>query len=385
MFQSIIKNFLRRNLKDIRFTIIKKDKNSQARISSFHTEHGILETPVFMPVGTCGTVKAMTVDQLYDIEVPILLGNTYHLYLQPGDEIIKKAGGLHTFMNWNRIILTDSGGFQVFSLSRIKKIREDGVEFQSFRDGSRHFFSPEKVIDIQKNIGSDILMPLDICTPYGTKGDQLLEATQKTISWANRCKNAMDPLSNQILFGIIQGGNDISLRISCLEKLREIGFPGYSIGSLSVGEPKEVFLEVTESLTPFLQDGPVYLMGVGDPVSILDGIYRGVDMFDCVLPTRIARNRSVFTKKGRITLTNACYEEDFSPIEPDCGCYTCQNYTKAYLRHLYKAGEILASTLGSIHNVFFLTHLVKQAKEAIRQDNFSNFYHSWINQYQGDN
>jgi queuine tRNA-ribosyltransferase len=371
-------------MKDIQFQIIKKDRDSKARITSFLTSHGKLETPVFMPVGTCGTVKAMTVEQLYEIEVPIILGNTYHLYLQPGDDIIREAGGLHRFMNWKKIILTDSGGFQVFSLSRIKKIREDGVEFQSFRDGSKHFFSPEKVISIQKNIGSDIMMPLDICTPYGTISEPLRDATQKTIQWAERCKNAMDPESEQILFGIIQGGCDLALRVECMEKLQEIGFPGYSIGSLSVGEPKEIFCEVTEALTPYLTKGPVYLMGVGDPISILDGIYRGVDMFDCVLPTRIARNRSVFTKSGRITLTNACYERDYVPIEADCHCYTCQNYSKAYMRHLYKAEEMLASTLGSIHNVYFLTQLVKEAKKAIREDVFVSFYRDWVKQYQGE-
>lgn len=371
-------------MRDIHFQVLKKDASSMARVTTFSTSHGPLETPVFMPVGTCGTVKAMTVEQLYEIDVPIILGNTYHLYLQPGDDIIREAGGLHTFMNWKRKILTDSGGFQVFSLSRIKKIREDGVEFQSFRDGSKHFFSPEKVISIQTNLGSDIMMPLDICTPYGTKGAPLEDATLKTILWAQRCKNAMNSESDQILFGIIQGGCDISLRIECMQKLMDIGFPGFSIGSLSVGEPKEVFCEITEALTPSLVKGPIYLMGVGDPISILDGIYRGVDMFDCVLPTRIARNRSVFTKDGRITLTNAQFERDFSPIESDCQCYTCKNYTKAYLRHLYKAEEILASTLGSIHNVHFLLNLVRDAKGAIWNDTYSTFYHRWAKRYQGE-
>jgi queuine tRNA-ribosyltransferase len=369
---------------DIQFKVIKKDIKSNARLATFKTAHGFLETPVFMPVGTCGTVKAMTVEQLYAADVSTILGNTYHLYLQPGDDVVRLAGGLHKFMNWKGIILTDSGGFQVFSLSRIKKIREDGVEFQSFRDGSKHFFSPEKVISIQKNIGSDIMMPLDICTPFGTIGTELRESTEKTILWAERSKNSMEQDSQQILFGIIQGGCEIPLRIECMEKLQEIGFPGYSIGSLSVGEPKEKFCEVTESLTPHLTNGPVYLMGVGDPVSILDGIHRGVDMFDCVLPTRIARNRSLFTKKGRITITNARYEKDYSPIEIDCTCYTCQNYSKAYLRHLYKAEEILASTLGSIHNVHFLINLTKEAKKAIQEDLFTTFYQNWVKQYKGE-
>lgn len=336
-----------------------------------------------MPVGTAGTVKAMTVEQLYDIDVSVILGNTYHLYLQPGDDLIREAGGLHTFMNWSRIILTDSGGFQVFSLSRIKKICSDGVEFQSFRDGSKHFFTPEKVISIQENLGSDIMMTLDICTPYGTKGEELKTATEKTIEWAKRCKIALHPENQQILFGIIQGGFDVNMRKYCLEKLQSIGFSGYSIGSLSVGEPKEVFCEITETLTPLIQNAPIYLMGVGDPVSILDGIYRGVDMFDCVLPTRIARNRSVFTKRGKITLTNAKFERDFKPIETDCECYTCQNYTKAYLRHLYKSEEMLAGTLGSIHNVYFLIQLIREAKASILRDEYTSFYKNWVRRYEG--
>ena len=358
---------------DIQFRVIKKDIKSNARKTSFKTAHGFLETPVFMPVGTCGTVKAMTVEQLYAADVSTILGNTYHLYLQPGDDVVRLAGGLHKFMNWKGIILTDSGGFQVFSLSRIKKIREDGVEFQSFRDGSKHFFSPEKVISIQKNIGSDIMMPLDICTPFGTIGTELRESTEKTILWAERSKNSMEQDSQQVLFGIIQGGCEIPLRIECMEKLQEIGFPGYSIGSLSVGEPKEKFCEVTESLTPHLTNGPIYLMGVGDPVSILDGIHRGVDMFDCVLPTRLARHHSAMTFTGRLNMMNAAHSRDTSPISETCGCYTCQNFTRAYIRHLITARELLAGTLLSIHNLYTLQQITRLARQAILENRYTEF------------
>jgi len=336
-----------------------------------------------MPVGTAGTVKAVTVEQLKEIGTQILLGNTYHLYLQPGDGLIAEAGGLHRFMNWDRSILTDSGGFQVFSLSKIKKIEEDGVLFQSFRDGSRHFFTPEKVIDIQHNLGSDIMMPLDICTPYGMEQKELAEATEKTIRWAKRSRLHHAEKSQQLLFGIIQGGFETDSRSYCAEQLQEIGFDGYSIGSLSVGEPPEVYEKVVQNLTPQIKDKPLYLMGVGDPERLLMGIQYGVDMFDCVLATRIARNRAVFTHHGRILLTNKPFEKDFTPIDPECDCYTCRHYTKAYLRHLYKSKEMLPSTLGSIHNLRFLHRLMEQAKEAIQKDSFLPFAKNWIQTYIG--
>ncbi len=368
--------------KSIHFHIKHQDPTSNARITSYETEHGIVETPVFMPVGTCATVKACTVEQLYDINIPIILSNTYHLYLQPGDEIVKEAGGLHKFMNWDRVILTDSGGFQVFSLSQMKKILHNGVEFRSFRDGSKHFFTPEKVVQIQNNLGSDIMMPLDICTPFGTKKKQVAESTETTVRWARISKEKMEPNETQILFGIVQGGFTKEGRQECMERLQEIGFPGYSIGSLSVGEPRDIYEEITAHIAPQLKSGPVYLMGVGDPYRILKGISMGVDMFDCVLPTRIARNRTLFTKNGRITLTNKKFERDFSPVEEDCTCYTCRNYSKAYLRHLYKADEILASTLGSIHNIHFLHNMVGKAKAAIKNGEYTLFMNQFLEKYE---
>jgi queuine tRNA-ribosyltransferase len=370
-------------MEKLNFRVMARDRSSKARITSFVTPHGIVETPIFMPVGTAGSVKAVKVEDLYEIGIQIILANTYHLYLQPGDEVIKEACGLHKFINWKRVILSDSGGFQAFSLSRIKKIREDGIEFQSFRDGSKHFFTPSKVIEIQKNLGSDIIMPLDICTPYGLEEEEIEEASRKTIKWAKISKNSLGE-TDQILFGIIQGGFNLRLRKYCLEEMLEIGFPGYAIGSLSVGEPKDLTFEIVNELTPLISNSPIYLMGVGDPISILNGIASGVDMFDSVLPTRIARNRALFTKRGRITITNAKYERDFSPIEEDCRCYTCRNYSKAYLRHLFKAGEILAAVLATIHNLYFLTDLINEAKKAIISNMFSEFLSDFTKNYESE-
>ncbi len=366
----------------IHFSILHSDTSSNARITTFQTHHGVLETPVFMPVGTCATVKACTVEQLYDIGIPIILSNTYHLYLQPGDSIVREAGGLHSFMNWDRIILTDSGGFQIFSLSQMSKIHPNGVEFKSFRDGSSHFFTPEKTIAIQQNLGSDIIMPLDICTKFGTTQKEVDQSSRTTVQWAKMAKEAAKENETQILFGIIQGGFCIQSRQECIEQLKEIGFPGYSIGSLSVGEPREIFEEITEHLTPQLSNSPVYLMGVGDPHRILTAVGMGVDMFDCVLPTRIARNRTLFTRSGRITLTNKRFERDFQPVEDTCQCYTCKNYSRAYLRHLYKSDEILASTLGSIHNLHFLHQMIEDAKEAIRNNTYKQFMSSFLASYE---
>ncbi|HXK51284.1 MAG TPA: tRNA guanosine(34) transglycosylase Tgt [Caldisericia bacterium] len=366
----------------IHFSILHTDASTNARITTFETHHGVLETPVFMPVGTCATVKACTVDQLYDIGIPIILSNTYHLYLQPGDSIVHEAGGLHSFMNWDRIILTDSGGFQIFSLSQMSKIHPNGVEFKSFRDGSTHFFTPEKTIAIQKNLGSDIMMPLDICTKFGTPQKEVEQSSKTTVPWAKMAKEAAKENENQILFGIVQGGFQVQSRQECMEQLKEIGFPGYSIGSLSVGEPREIFEEITEHLAPQLSNSPVYLMGVGDPYRILTAIGMGVDMFDCVLPTRIARNRTLFTRGGRITLTNKRFEKDFQPVEETCQCYTCKNYSRAYLRHLYKSDEILASTLGSIHNLHFLHQMIEDAKKAIRNNTYQQFMSSFLSSYE---
>jgi len=369
-------------MRELNFRVISQDKLSKARITSFEAEHGIIETPVFMPVGTAGSVKAVKVEDLEEIGIQIILANSYHLYLQPGDEIVKEAGGLHRFLNWKRTILTDSGGFQAFSLSRIKKIKKEGIEFQSFRDGSKHFFTPEKIIKIQENLGSDIIMPLDICTPYGLDKEGIEDGTKKTIEWAKISKDTLGE-SDQILFGIIQGGFDIHLRKYCLEKLFNMGFPGYAIGSLSVGEPKELTFEIVNEITSLVHDYPVYLMGVGDPISILNCIASGVDMFDSVLPTRIARNRTLFTRRGKITITNAKFERDFTPIEEDCNCYTCRNYSKAYLRHLFKAGEILSAVLATIHNLNFISNLINEAKKAIIGKRFLNFMSDFSKSYKG--
>ncbi len=364
------------------FNVLSRDAGSLAKTASLETAHGKIQTPVFMPVGTAGTVKAVPADYLHKIATEIILSNTYHLYLQPGPEVIKEAGGLHSFINWNKPILTDSGGFQAFSLSRIKKIQPNGIEFQSFKDGSKHFFTPEKVIDIQEKLGSDIMMPLDICTPFGTRGKELEDYTLKTIEWANRSKIHQQNDARQLLFGIVQGGNNLNLRKNCLDALKEIGFHGYAIGSLSVGEPDEVYYEILESLSSHMQDAPLYVMGVGDPEKIIRSIGLGVDMFDCVLPTRIARNRSLFTFDGKITLTNARFEKDFGPIDPECQCPVCKHYSRAYMRHLYKSGEILASILGSVHNLSFLIHLTHESRKAIQEHRYLEFANQFLYRYQ---
>lgn len=363
------------------FKLLSRDVATLARTTSLETPHGTIKTPVFMPVGTAATVKAVPVEYLHQINTEIILSNTYHLYLQPGTEVMKAAGGLHRFMNWDRPILTDSGGFQAYSLSRIKKIQENGIEFQSFKDGSKHFFSPQKVIEIQEILGSDIMMPLDICTPFGTKGDELRDYTNKTIQWAKLSKEYKNHSSPQLLFGIVQGGNDPQMRLDCLKALQDIQFPGYAIGSLSVGEPDETYYMILEAITKHMSETPVYVMGVGDPEKIVRSIALGVDMFDCVLPTRIARNRSLFTNQGRITISNARFEKDFTPIDEECKCPTCQHYSRAYLRHLYKSGEILASILGSVHNLFFLIHLVERARIAIEENRYKDFANQFLNEY----
>ncbi len=366
------------------FKLLARDADCLARTASLETAHGVIRTPVFMPVGTLATVKAVPEEYLIAIGTEIILSNTYHLYLQPGTDVISAAQGLHKFMHWDRPILTDSGGFQAYSLSRIKKIRENGIEFQSFKDGSKHFFTPEKVIEIQEILGSDIMMPLDICTPFGTKGSDLKDATEKTIRWAEISKKTKNPASSQLLFGIVQGGNDPLLRLECLRALQNIGFPGYAIGSLSVGEPDETYYTVLEALTSHMTEAPVYVMGVGDPEKIVRSIGLGVDMFDCVLPTRIARNRSLFTLDGKITISNAKFEKDFRPIDMECQCPTCLRYSRAYLRHLYKSGEILASILGSVHNLYFLIELVNKARKAIEENNYQRFAFDFLTRYKGD-
>ena len=360
--------------------ILARDKSSKARAGEFETDHGVVETPIFMPVGTQGTVKAVNQSYLEeDIKAQIVLSNTYHLYLRPGTEVLESAGGLHKFINWNKPILTDSGGYQVFSLSELRKIKSDGVEFRSHLDGSKHFFTPEKVIGIERSIGSDIMMVLDECTPYPCEYEYAKKSKNLTSDWAILNKEAFDkskPLygHKQFLFGIIQGSVYKDLREESAKDLVKQDFDGYAIGGLAVGEPAETMYEMVDFTTDFMPDEkPRYLMGVGRPENILEAIERGIDMFDCVMPTRNARNSCLFTSKGVLSMRNSKYKDDFSTIDENCDCYTCKNYSKAYLRHLYIAKEILALELGSIHNLHFYLNLVKEARKKIIEGKFKDW------------
>ena len=368
------------------YELQKKDKKSKARAGKLTTDHGVIETPIFMPVGTQGTVKAIDQKTLKEeIDAPIILGNTYHLYLRPGMEIMEKAGGLHQFMNWDRALLTDSGGFQVFSLSELRKLMSHGVEFRSHLDGSKHLFTPEKVIEIERQIGADIIMPLDECTPYPCDYDYAKKSKELTSDWAILNKEAFEksePLygHTQRLFGIVQGSVYKDLREASAKDLMNIGFDGYSIGGLAVGEPAETMYELVDFTTDILpEDKPRYLMGVGRPENILEAIERGVDMFDCVMPTRNARNAYLFTSAGIVTIKNSIYKADFSPLDSECDCYTCQNFSKAYLRHLFNAREILAYELATIHNLRFYLNLVKEARKQILSDTFTEWKNKIIN------
>lgn len=366
----------------IRYELIKNDSKTKARLGILHTPHGDIETPVFMPVGTQATVKSMTPEELKEIGAKIILSNTYHLYLRPGHKIIERAGGLHKFMNWDRTILTDSGGFQVFSLGPLRRITEEGVEFRSHIDGSKHFLTPEKVIEIENSLGADIIMSFDECAPYPAEYDYVKKSMDMTIRWAKRGKIAHKNTERQALFGIVQGGTYDDLRRECTKQLVDMDFPGYSIGGLSVGEPKDLMyhvLDVTTDLLP--HDKPRYLMGVGSPDDLIEGVIRGVDMFDCVLPTRIARNGTVLTSKGKLVIRNAPYAEEFLPIDDECDCYTCKNYSRAYIRHLFKANEILAARLATIHNLRFLIKLMENIREAIRQDRLLEFKSQFYKKY----
>lgn len=356
-------------MNEFRFELIKKSSKSKARRGRIHTPHGIIETPIFMPVGTQATVKAMKPEDLNEVGAQIILANTYHLFLRPTTPLIHRAGGLHKFMNWNKPILTDSGGFQVFSLGKLRKITEEGVEFRSFIDGSKHFLSPESVMQLEYEIGADIIMAFDECTPYPADRTYALHSLERTTRWAKRCKDAWVNPQKQALFGIVQGGMYHDLRKQSAEQLMEIDFPGYGIGGLSVGEPHELMYEVLDRLTPELpEDRPRYLMGVGDEASLVEGVKLGVDMFDCVLPTRIARNGLAMTSQGNVSIKNAKYSEDHTPLDPQCDCYCCRNYTKSYLRHLYKTGEILSSILLSTHNLRYLLRRMEEVRTAIEND-----------------
>ena len=366
----------------ITYELIKKDKQTGARLGIVHTPHGSFETPTFMPVGTQATVKTMSPEEIKGMDAGIILSNTYHLWLRPGHDIIREAGGLHKFMNWDRAILTDSGGFQVFSLSDMRKIEEEGVHFRNHLNGDKLFLSPEKSMEIQNALGSDIMMAFDECPPYPATFEYMKASVERTSRWAERCLTAHTNTSNQGLFGIIQGGEYEELRRQSAKDLVSLDFPGYAIGGLSVGEPKDVMNRVLDFTTPMMPENkPRYLMGVGSPDSLIDGSIRGVDMFDCVLPTRIARNGTFFTSKGRLVIKGAAFARDFGPIDEKCDCYTCQNYSRAYLRHLFKADETFGLRLASFHNLHFLMNLMKDVRQAIRDDRLLDFKEEFFEEY----
>ena len=366
----------------VTYELIKTCKQSGARLGVLHTPHGDIETPIFMPVGTQATVKSMTPEELKEIGSQIILSNTYHLYLRPGHELVKKAGGLHEFMHWDKPILTDSGGFQVFSLGPLRKISEEGVEFRSHLDGSKHFLTPEKAMEIQNALGSDIMMAFDECAPYPASREYVKNSLERTTRWLERCKEAHKNPEKQALFGIIQGGMYKDLREQSAKEITAIDLPGYAIGGLSVGEPKPIMYDILEHTTPFMPvDKPRYLMGVGSPDDLIEGVIRGVDMFDCVLPTRIARNGTAMTSQGKVVVRNATYAEDFTPLDPECDCYTCRNYTKAYIRHLIKTNEMLGARLITTHNLHFLLKLMENIRQAIREDRLLDFKEEFFTKY----
>ena len=365
----------------ITYELLHVDKNSGARRGVVHTPHGDIQTPVFMPVGTQATVKAMTPEELKEIEAQIILSNTYHLYLRPGNKLVKEAGGLHEFMRWNRPILTDSGGFQVFSLGPLRKITEEGVEFKSYLDGSKHFLSPEAVMEIENDLGADIIMAFDECCPYPSTYEYTKNSMERTTRWAKRCKEAHSR-NDQGLFGIIQGGFYKDLRKESVEQLTKLDFPGYAIGGISVGEPKEEFLDILKYTAPLMPENkPRYLMGVGSPDYLVEAALAGIDMCDCVLPTRIARNGTAMTWQGKKVIRNASYARDFTTLDEECDCYACKNYTKAYIHHLIKNKEILGVRLLSIHNLRFLTKLMERVRIEIEHDNLLNFKNEFFKKY----
>lgn len=367
----------------ITYELIHECKQTGARRGVIHTPHGDIQTPIFMPVGTQATVKAMTPEELKEeVKAQIILSNTYHLYLRPGEKIVKEAGGLHKFMRWDRPILTDCGGFQVFSLSDLRKISEEGVEFKSHLDGSKHFFTPEKVMQIEEDLGADIIMSFDECVGYPATYDYTKDSMERTTRWAKRCKEAHKTTEKQALFGIVQGGMFKELREQSAKDLVALDFPGYAVGGLSVGEPKDMMCDLLAFTTQFLpKDKPRYLMGVGSPDYLLEAVLRGIDMCDCVLPTRIARNGTATTSQGKVVVRNATYERDFSPLDPNCDCYTCKNYTRAYIHHLIKAKEILGARLLTLHNLRFLTRLMEQVRKEIENDNLLTFVKKFYQEY----
>lgn len=381
--------------KPFSFEVLSKDRETRARLGRITTAHGDIETPVFMPVGTQGTVKALTQEMLEAMEARIILGNTYHLYLRPTHTLINRLGGLHRFISWERAILTDSGGFQVFSLGPLRKLSEEGVSFQSHIDGSRHFLTPETSMEVQAALGSDIVMCFDECTPYPATREQAKHSLELTSRWARRSKARLVELHEnpaaaeragvtivnptQALFGINQGSMFFDLRSQSLDELLEVGFDGYAIGGLSVGEDKQVMYSIIDHIAPKLpEDKPRYLMGVGTPEDICEAVAQGVDMFDCVLPTRNARNGNLFTSRGRINIKNARYKDDDRPLDESCDCAACARYSRAYLRHLYQSGEILASVLATLHNVRFYLDTMERIRQAIRLSAFKEFHHTYL-------
>jgi len=361
-------------------TFALQAQDGKARAGKIETSRGTIHTPIFMPVGTLGTVKAMTPEELKDIGAEIILGNTYHLHLRPSDSLIAKLGGLHRFMNWDRPILTDSGGFQVFSLAKLLKRSEEGVRFQSHLDGSSFWLTPEISMSIQENLGSDIMMVFDECPELPASREKLQESLELTTRWARRCKEAWK--TDQALFGIVQGGGELDLRRQSLEQMTEIGFDGYALGGLSVGESKEEMYYVLDHVAHEMPAAtPRYLMGVGEPEDLLAGIESGIDMFDCVMPTRNARNGNLFTSEGKVTIKQARYREDERPLDPNCNCKTCQYYSRAYLRHLYQCNEILAMRLNTLHNLHFYLQLMRDSRDAILAGNFSAFRQTRLQQW----
>lgn len=367
----------------ITYELLHIDKHSGARRGVIHTPHGDIQTPIFMPVGTQATVKGVSPRELKeDVKAQIILSNTYHLFLRPGHELVREAGGLHEFMHWDRPILTDSGGFQVFSLGELRKIREEGVEFRSHLDGSKKFISPEISMEIQEALGSDIMMAFDECCPYPSTYEYTKKSMERTTRWAMRCKEAHKTIEKQGLFGIVQGGFFKDLRTQSAKELIDLDFPGYAIGGISVGEPKEEFLDILKFTTPLLPEHkPRYLMGVGTPDYLIEAALAGIDMCDCVLPTRIARHGTAMTWQGKVVVRNAVYEKDFSPLDSQCDCYTCQNFTRAYMRHLINTKEILGVQLLSIHNLRFLTKLMECVRIEIEKDNLLKFREEFYQKY----
>lgn len=371
-------------MKDFYLEILHVDKNSNARYGILHTPHGDCEVPMFMPVGTLATVKTLSPQDLKDVHAGVILANTYHLSLRPGEDIVKEAGGLHKFMNYDGPILTDSGGFQVFSLAEKRKITEEGVTFKSHLNGDRLFFSPERAIEIEEALGADIIMSFDECVHYPATYEYMKNSVERTLRWAKRGLDA-HKREDQALFGIVQGGEFEDLRKFCAEELVKMDFPGYSIGGTSIGEPKDVMFKMIDYSVKYLPfDKPRYLMGVGSVDAILEGISKGVDMFDCVLPTRIARHGALMTSQGRVNIRDKKYERDFTPLDHECDCYCCKNFTKAYLRHLYKCDEALGKRLLSIHNVRFLIHLAEMAREAIKEDRFLEFKEEYLKKFNSE-